>query len=214
MCALVKDLTKLLLNIRISNSIKNVIPAQAIHTTNAVDTKWNKHNTGPQKWLEYNKQVFPPQQPHEEPRKAFVCHMKTNFKYSPLKMWYVAAFVRGMSVDEAVKQLSFLTKKGAKPIRETILEAQEMAVARHNVEFKSNLWVAESFVGKGRVFKGVRRHGRGRFGRVEYKHVHYFVRLEEGPPPKHYYLPYPKTPEEQFDEWMESMRRRKIVHSL
>ena len=35
--------------------------------------------------------------------------------------------------------------------------------------------------------KGMRRHARGRFGMVEYKYMHYFVRLEEGPPPKKYF---------------------------
>ena len=58
-------------------------------------------------------------------------------------MHYVANFVRGMSVDEAVKQLSFVLKKGATDVKQTILEAQEMAVKFHNVEFKSNLWVGE-----------------------------------------------------------------------
>lgn len=58
-------------------------------------------------------------------------------------MWYVACFVRGMSVDEAVKQLSFLKKKGAAIAKDTILEAQHMAVEEHNIEFKSNLWVGK-----------------------------------------------------------------------
>lgn len=69
--------------------------------------------------------------------------MKANIKYSPKKMWYVAGFVRGMSVDEAVKQLSFLHMKGAQIAKEVILEAQRLAVEKHNVEFKSNLWVGE-----------------------------------------------------------------------
>lgn len=69
--------------------------------------------------------------------------MKANIKYSPKKMWYIAGFVRGMSVDEAVKQLSFLHKKGAEIAKEVILEAQRMAVEEHHVEFKSNLWVGE-----------------------------------------------------------------------
>ena len=37
------------------------------------------------------------------------------------------------------------------------------------------------------VVKGMRRHARGRFGMVEYKYMHYFIRLEEGPPPKKYF---------------------------
>lgn len=58
-------------------------------------------------------------------------------------MWYVAVFIRGMTIDEALRQLSFCHKKGASFVRETILEAQEMAVKEHNVEFKSNLWIGE-----------------------------------------------------------------------
>jgi large subunit ribosomal protein L22 len=58
-------------------------------------------------------------------------------------MWYIAIFVRGMSVDEAIKQLSFIPKKGAVHVKEAILEAQRLAVEKHNVEFKSNLWVGE-----------------------------------------------------------------------
>jgi len=58
-------------------------------------------------------------------------------------MWYIAGFIRGMSIDEAVKQLSFLQRKGAMIAKEVILEAQRMAVESHNVEFKSNLWVGE-----------------------------------------------------------------------
>jgi len=70
--------------------------------------------------------------------------MRTNIKYSPDKMWYVACLVRGLSVDEAIKQLSFVSQKGAKDAKEVILEAQEMAVKTHNVEYKSNLWICKS----------------------------------------------------------------------
>ncbi|CAD7090781.1 unnamed protein product [Hermetia illucens] len=214
MSGLAKQFSRLLAIRCIPNGVRQILPVQALHTTNVLDKNWNTANTGPRKWLQYNKVVHPPQEPHEEPRNAYVCHMKTNIKYSPDKMWYIASFVRGMTVDEAVKQLSFILRKGAKYAKETILEAQKIAVERHNVEFKSNLWIAESFVGKGRYFRGVRRHARGRTGEVEYKHCHYFVRLEEGQPPKDYYLPAPKTPQEQFDEWMEGMRKRKITHTL
>lgn len=69
--------------------------------------------------------------------------MKKNFKYSPDKMWYIAVLVRGMTVDEAVRQLSFMHKKGSDLAKQVILEAQEMAVQKHNVEFKSNLWVGK-----------------------------------------------------------------------
>lgn len=58
-------------------------------------------------------------------------------------MWYVAKFIRGMSIDEALKQLSFVLKKGATSVKQALLEAQEKAVKYHNVEYKSNLWVGE-----------------------------------------------------------------------
>lgn len=214
MNSLIKQLSVLCVKRQLTNSSKLLIPACSFHTSDALNRKWNKLNNGPQKFLQNNKIIHPPQEPHEEPRKAYVCHMMTNIKYSPDKMWYIASLVRGLSVDEAVKQLNFVLKKGGQYVKQTILEAQEMAIKRHNVEYKSNLWVSESFVGKGRYYKGMRRHARGRVGVVEYKHCHYFVRLEEGEPPKHYYLPEPLTPEDQFNKWMDQMRMRKVISSL
>lgn len=184
-----------------------------LHTTRILSA-WSAFGDGPQKWLAYNKKIYPPQEPHEERRPAFVCHQRTNIKYSPWKMWYIASMIRGMSVDEAIKQLKFVLKKGAKDVRETLEEAKALAVNDHNVEFASNMWVAESLVGKGLVFKGMRRHARRRMGKVEYFHCHYFVRLEEGSPPKHYYQNVPKEPSEQLEEWLQQMRRRKIINSL
>lgn len=73
---------------------------------------------------------------------------------------------------------------------------------------------AESFVGKGAVIKGMRRHARNRMGLVEYFHCHYFVRLEEGPPPKEYYVGKTKKPHEQLEQWLSNMRKRKIPNSL
>lgn len=170
----------------------------------------------------------------------YICHQKANIKYSPEKMWYIACLIRGMQIDEAIRQLRLVIKKGSGFIIETLLEAQEKAVKEHNVEFKSNLWVgectkfvvllpiiisfnyflsfmtistAESFVGKGLVVKGLRRHARRRVGRVEYKYCHYFVRLEEGKPPKDYYGN-KVTPEQQLNKWLEQKRKRKIVNSL
>ncbi|CAK9815500.1 39S ribosomal protein L22, mitochondrial [Anthophora quadrimaculata] len=166
------------------------------------------------KFLKYNDVVFPPQKPGEQKRPGFVCHLKKNIKYSPLKMWYIAGFVRGMTVDEAVKQLSFLKKKGAAIAKEIILEAQRMAVEEHNIEFKSNLWVAESFATKGMVIKGMRRHAKARIGIVHYRYTNYYVRLEEGKPPKDFYAKPLQAGEEMFKDWMESMHRRKIHNSL
>lgn len=58
-------------------------------------------------------------------------------------MWYIACLIRGMTIDEAIRQLRFVAKNGAVHIMETLIEAQEKAVREHNVEFKSNLWVGK-----------------------------------------------------------------------
>ncbi|GAB1867962.1 Large ribosomal subunit protein uL22m [Camponotus japonicus] len=197
-----------------SNTVKILnLPTCSFHLSSICRGKLPNYQR-PKGFLRYNKKVFPPQKPDEERRPAFVCHMKENIKYSPKKMWYVAAFVRGMSVDEAVKQLSFLHMKGAEIAKQVILEAQRLAVEEHNVEFKSNLWVAESFSTKGIVIKGLRRHARGRKGVIHYRYCHYFVRLEEGQPPKHYYLPHPKSGEELLEDWLRNMHMRKVPNSL
>ncbi|XP_038213197.1 39S ribosomal protein L22, mitochondrial [Zerene cesonia] len=194
------------------NTLNIRVPIHNLHTT-APTAAWTKPNN-PQKFISYNRKIYPPQDPNEEPRPAFVCHQKANIKYSPEKLWYIAAFVRGMTVDEALKQLSFIHKKGAGFVKDTILEAQELAVSKHNVEFRSNLWIAESFSGKGPVMKGIRRHARGRLGEVRYKYSHYFVRLEEGKPPEDYYKKNPLKPQQQLDKWLEQMRMRKIINSF
>ena len=130
-------------------------------------------------------------------------------------MWYVASMIRGMTVDEAIKQLTFVKKKGATIVKEVLFEAQKLAVEQHHVEYKSNLWVAESFSTKGKVIKGIRRHAKSRIGVIKYIHCHYFVRLEEGSPPKHYYLDrVPKTTQEHLAEWVNEMRQRRIPGSI
>jgi len=81
-------------------------------------------------------------------------------------MWYICCLIRGLSVDEAIKQLSFVTKKGAVIAKEVLEEAQEIAVKEHHFESKSNMWVAECRATKGLVIKGIRKHARMRFGEI------------------------------------------------
>lgn len=58
-------------------------------------------------------------------------------------MWYISSMIRGLSVDEAIKQMKFLQKKGAKDVLEVLIEAKELAAKEHNVEFPSNMWVGK-----------------------------------------------------------------------
>ncbi|XP_019713674.1 large ribosomal subunit protein uL22m [Hippocampus comes] len=172
-----------------------------LHTST---TREEKH------WERKNKIVYPPQLPGEPRRPAEIHHSRRQIKYSKDKMWYLAKMIRGMSIDEAVAQLQFNDKKGAKIMREVLLEAQEMAVKNHNVEYKSNLYVAESHTGKGMYLKRIRYHGRGMFGIMDKVYCHYFVKLVEGPPP----TIEQKTSLDQANEYVESLKRRTIIHSL
>jgi len=137
------------------------------------------------KWPTYNMRVHPPldEAPADSEearllregmdprliRPAYICHMRAFVKYSPVKMLHVATLVRGLSVDEALKQLQFLPRKGAVTVAEVIEECREMAVRDHGVEFGTDLWVAESWATQSMIVKGQRRHGRGKIGQVRLK---------------------------------------------
>nr|XP_046266370.1 39S ribosomal protein L22, mitochondrial [Scatophagus argus] len=172
-----------------------------LHTSTSLETK---------NWERKNLKMYPPQLPDEPRRPAEIYHSRRQIKYSKDKMWYLAKMIRGMSIDEAIAQLEFNDKKGAKIMKEVLLEAQEMAVKKHNVEYKSNLYVAESFSGKGLYLKRIRYHGRGMFGIMDKVHCHYFVKLVEGSPPKIE----KKTSFDQAKEYVQSLKNRTIIHSL
>ncbi|KAF7206665.1 large ribosomal subunit protein uL22m [Nothobranchius furzeri] len=172
-----------------------------VHTSIPLDSKH---------WERANRKVFPPQLPDEPRRPAEVYHSRRQIKYSKDKMWYLAKMIRGMSIDEAVAQLEFNDKKGAQIMREVLLEAQEMAVKNHNVEYKSNLYVAESFSSKGMYLKRIRYHGRGMFGIMDRVYCHYFVKLVEGSPPK----TEQRTGFDQAKEYVQNLKKRTIIHSL
>ncbi|XP_067899156.1 39S ribosomal protein L22, mitochondrial [Heterodontus francisci] len=125
-------------------------------------------------------------------------------------MWYLAKMIRGMTFDQAVAQLQFNDKKGAKVMLEVLLEAQEMAVRNHNLEYRSNLYLAESFSSKGQYLKRIRYHGRGMFGIMDRVYCHYFVKLVEGSPP----VEKKTTGFDQAKEYVQQLRNRTIIHTL
>ncbi len=177
-------------------------------------------------WTQYSERIHPPQQlpdddiaesdGHLPPdlNPAYICHMRANIKYSPWKLANIAAMVRGMQVDEAITQLGFVRLKGGRPIREAIEEAVEIAVKDHNVEFRTDLWVAESFAMKSSFVKGVRRHARGRLSTIKYYYANYFLRLEEGKAPENYYVVGENMKPEQWLEYHVRKHREKTVPGL
>ncbi|XP_001379498.2 39S ribosomal protein L22, mitochondrial isoform X3 [Monodelphis domestica] len=184
-------------------SSNNVLPLPYIHTSASLDIS--------RKWEKKNKIVYPPQLPGEPRRPAEIYHCRRQIKYSKDKMWYLAKLIRGMSIDQAVAQMEFSDKKGAKIIKEVLLEAQDMAVRDHNVEFRSNLYIAESTSGRGQCLKRIRYHGRGFHGIMEKVYCHYFVKLVEGPPPP---PQQPKTSFSHAKEYVQELRNRTIINSL
>lgn len=62
-----------------------------------------------------------------------------------------------------------------------LLEAQDMAVKDHNVEFRSNLYLAKPTSGGGQFLKHIHYHGRGHLGIMEKVYCRYFVKMMEGP---------------------------------
>ncbi|XP_071087657.1 large ribosomal subunit protein uL22m-like [Haliotis cracherodii] len=201
--------------------IPTLYQASSIYTCNAISTAYKNTDFDKSlgfrrkswKWEKYNRIVYPPQKEGQNIRPAEICHARFQIKYSPLKMWYIAVMIRGMSIDEALKQLSFYKRKGAAVVKEVLEEAQEMAVRDHNVEYKSNLWIASSFVGQGKTVRGLRKHRGPRYGMIHYRYCNVFIRLQEGPPPKHYYPP-PPTGHDKMEEFIRDQRARRIIHSL
>ena len=75
--------------------------------------------------------------------------------------------IRGLTVDDAIKQVTFSQKKCAPFLRKVLLVAKANAKKHKNVTDPSNLTVAESYVGKGRYSHGMYYKSRGRMGKVD-----------------------------------------------
>ena len=168
----------------------------------------------PRRWPRYNQVIQPAQtDPAEERRPATYHHYRENVKTSPKKMWYVMNFIRGMSVDEAIKQLQFMPYRTAQITAEILQEAQAKAVKEHNFEFKSDMWIEDAKAVKGLVVKGIRKHARMRFGTICYFYTHILFKLTEGEPPKHFYRP-ERDGNDLLKGFYDELRARKIPQGM
>jgi len=177
-------------------------------------TTRDKVTTKVEEWLSHNDIVYPPHKEGDLIRPAEIFHVSRDLKYSYKKMWYTACMVRGMSIDEALKQCDFIPRKGGKMIKDALLDAQAEAVKNHNVEFKSNLWIVDSFVDKSSSMRGLRKHAKGRFATIEFSFINYMLCLREGSPPPVYYAPTHLTGNEQMHNHLQDLRSRRIYASL
>lgn len=104
-------------------------------------------------------------------------HLK-NLRMSPRKVGLVAAMVRGMTVDEAVKTLNFTPRSAAKPMRKLISSAAANAVNNENRDRK-NLVINEIVVTKGPTLRRGVSASRGRVAPISKRSSHIFVTLTD-----------------------------------
>jgi len=172
------------------------------------DDKWS---TDLDAWSDKNKMLFPPLDPGEGIRPAEVYHGRRDIRYSAKRIYQVSRLIRNMDIDEALTRLSRIESKGAEVVKEVLLEAQELAVKDHNVEYKSNLHIVASFAtSEGHIpFPIWHKMGSASKGRMRF--INYYVLLREGPAP----APTPqKTALDAAEEYLHSMRNRYIIDGL
>jgi large subunit ribosomal protein L22 len=86
-------------------------------------------------------------------------------RISPRKLNLVAGMIRGMSVNNALTQLTFSSKRVAEEVKKALQSAIANAENNHNLNVDS-LYVKEAYVGKNLVMKRMHTRGRGRSARV------------------------------------------------
>lgn len=84
---------------------------------------------------------------------------------SPIKLNYVAALIRGLRANEAVKQLTFSNRRISKDVLKCLKSAIANAENNHNLDVDS-LYVTQAFVGKAMVLKRMSPRARGRSARI------------------------------------------------
>ncbi|NBX03332.1 MAG: 50S ribosomal protein L22 [Alphaproteobacteria bacterium] len=86
-------------------------------------------------------------------------------KISSQKLNLVAGLIRGMSVANALTQLTFNSKRISDDVKKALQSAIANAENNHNLNVDS-LYVKEAYVGKNIVMKRMHTRGRGKSARV------------------------------------------------
>ncbi|XP_062591353.1 large ribosomal subunit protein uL22m-like [Saccostrea cucullata] len=165
------------------------------------------------KFKEYNKIVYPPQDPTEPPRPVEYFHETRDLRYSPKKMWKFTAMIRGLSIDDAIKKVSFLPNRGAQILKECLLEGQKIAVKAHGIEYPSNMWIEHAYCNRGKILKGMRLAYKFP-AQIKTRYCHVYIIFREGSPPEVYYPPDEMTGYEKMEDYIKKQRERRILHSL
>jgi large subunit ribosomal protein L22 len=86
-------------------------------------------------------------------------------RISTQKLNLVASMIRGMSVSDALTQLTFSGKRISDEVKKGLQSAIANAENNHNLNV-DDLYVKEAYVGKNIVMKRMHTRGRGRSSRV------------------------------------------------
>ena len=99
-----------------------------------------------------------------------------NMRTSPQKLNHLARLIRGMTINEAKHQMSFVLKKRAKNILQMLLRIEKCLSHNYGLN-TSDFIVKQSWVGKGQYLKRLRMMGRGRTGRMTRPSSHLKIML-------------------------------------
>lgn len=97
----------------------------------------------------------------EQEAQAVTRHLRV----SPRKLNLVAQLIRGMSVHEALRQLTFSHQRIAISVKKALQSAVANAENNHQLNVDA-LFVKEAFVGKNLVMKRLHTRGRGKSARI------------------------------------------------
>ena len=101
-----------------------------------------------------------------------------NVRSSPRKINVILKHIRGMKVDEAIRDLSFSRKRISSEIEKTVKSA--IANAENNFQLDiDNLFIEEAYVGKSLVMKRFRPRAKGRASAIKKPYSNLTIILSE-----------------------------------
>jgi len=112
--------------------------------------------------------------------KAQVYAKHKSARVSPKKVAIVMDMVRGKSLEDAKKILSFDSTKGAKILLKVLKSAEANSVNNNNLK-PEDLYVAQVYVDGGRMQKGGRAGSKGRNNPLLKRYSHLTIGLSEKP---------------------------------
>ncbi len=101
-----------------------------------------------------------------------------NLRVSPIKLNYVAKLIRGMSVNNALAQLTFSDRRISGDVKKALQSAIANAENNHQLDV-DRLVVSEAYVGKSMVMKRFHARARGRGAKILKPFSHLTIVVKE-----------------------------------